>query len=130
MKRIYIIDDHAIMRKSYTLLLQRHDTLELCGEADSAEEALSEIEQARPDLVLVDMSLPAMDGLDLLRILRKQMPQLHVLMVSGHNDSHFIDGILSQGAQGYVSKDLAPKQLLAAIDQILAGHIYRSDKIK
>ena len=130
MKRIYIIDDHAVMRQSYTLLLRRHGALEPCGEAASAEEALLEIENVSPDLVLIDMSLPAMDGLGLLQILRKRMPQLHVLMVSGHNDTLFIDGILAEGAQGYLAKELAPKQLLEAIDRILEGHIYRSDEIQ
>ncbi len=129
MKRIYIIDDHAIMRQSYRLLLRRHGALEICGEAASAEAALIDIENAHPDLVLIDMSLPVMDGLELLQILGKRLPHLHVLMVSGHNDSHFIDGILAQGAHGYLSKDMAPKQLLDAIEQIFAGHLYRSDTI-
>jgi len=129
MTRIYIVDDHAVMRQSYALLLRRHGKVEICGEAASAEEALAEIDSCAPDLVLIDMSLPKMDGLALLQILRKRMPQLYVLMISGHNDTSFIDGVLAQGAQGYLSKDVAPKQLLDAIEQILAGHLYRSDQI-
>jgi DNA-binding NarL/FixJ family response regulator len=128
MKRIYIVDDHAVMRQSYALLLQRHGALELCGEAASAEEALTQMSCVQPDLVLIDMSLPKMNGLELLGILRKQMPQLYVLMVSGHRDNVFIDGILAQGAHGYLPKELAPKQLIAAIEQILSGHIYRCDE--
>jgi DNA-binding NarL/FixJ family response regulator len=125
MKRIYIIDDHKIMRQSYALLLSRHVDFELCGEAASATEALAQLASAKPDLVIVDVSLPDMDGVELLRILRSQMPELRILMISGHTDRALIDGLLARGAHGYLAKEQAPQRLLTAVEQVLNGQIYR-----
>lgn len=125
MKRIFIIDDHEIMRQSYALLLSRHGGFELCGEAASAADALAQLAGVQPDLVIVDVSLPDMDGVELLHILRRQQPELRILMISGHTDRALIDGLLAKGAHGYLAKEQAAQRLLTAVEQVLDGQIYR-----
>lgn len=125
MKRVYIIDDHPVMRQSCTLLLQRIPGVELCGEAASAEEALPLLEAARPDVVLVDMSLPGMSGIELLSVLQERMPTISVLIISGHEDQDVEEGVLAQGAGGYLPKDYIATELNNAIQTVLAGKVYQ-----
>lgn len=102
--RIFIVEDHAIIRKSYEMLMNHEADLEICGMAASGEEGLPLIPQLQPDLVLVDISLPGMSGFELLRRLRETQPALPVLVVSGHCDEHYANQAREAGATALVDK--------------------------
>ncbi|MBX3011450.1 MAG: response regulator transcription factor [Caldilineaceae bacterium] len=119
MAKVFIVEDHPIMRQSYLLVLKRAPELIVCGEAQSAEEALIHIPIATPDIVLVDFSLPGMNGLELVQILQQEHPQLPTVVISGHHEETFIEGILAAGATGYIVKEQMAQQLIDTIRQIL-----------
>ncbi len=92
------------MRQTYTLLFGNLPDLQICGSAASAEEALAAMEEARPDLALVDISLPGRSGLQLVGDLRRAYPGMRILMLSGHDDEHYIREAAQAGADGFVTK--------------------------
>jgi DNA-binding NarL/FixJ family response regulator len=119
--QIFIVEDHPSMRAAYRLVISTQPDLALCGEAASGEDALLAIPLLSPDLILVDISLPGMSGLDLLKQLNKQKPDLPALIVSGHDKDLYANSTLTN-AKGYIQKHEGPEILLAAIRRILDGH--------
>lgn len=117
--RLFIVEDHPDVREAYVALLQQEPALTVCGVAASAEEALVRIPEAKPDLVLVDVSLPGMSGLDLIAALRAHDPSLRALVVSGLDRADFGQRAGEVGAVGYVVKADGPEALLAAIRRAL-----------
>ncbi len=103
--------------------------LSVCGEAETAREALSVIERVKPDLVLLDLSLPEKSGLELLKDLRALHPHLPVLVLSMHDEAIFAERALRSGARGYIRKQEKGPQLLEAIRYVLSGHVYVSDQL-
>lgn len=130
MSKIFIVEDHAVIRRGYISLIKRKPDLEICGEAISGEDALETIPAAAPDLVLIDVSLPGMSGIDLVRRLKAAQPNLATLIISGHEESLFVEGVLAAGAKGYIMKEQAPDLLLDAIDQVLNGKRYLSERMR
>ena len=128
MTRIFIVDDHPVMRRVLRTLLEREADLMICGEATTAEEALAQAATAEPDLVLIDVSLPGMSGIELARELQERHPDLPLAMFSGHNTGSHVDQALKAGARGYILKERA-NELPAAIRQILRGERYVSPEI-
>lgn len=129
---VMIVDDHPIVRQGIAQLINREDDLQVCCEAGSAEQALEELTKCkcnRFDIALVDMSLPGTSGLDLIKILRAREPQMHVLVVSMHDESLYAERVLRAGAKGYIMKQEASEKVLTAIRQVLNGGVYVSDKI-
>lgn len=118
MVQVFIVEDHPVIRQSYTLILQREADINICGEADSGEAALLQIPQAVPDIVLVDFSLPGMNGLEFVQHLHKDHPALATIVISGHQDETFIAEILAAGATHYIVKEEAPQSLIAAIRRL------------
>lgn len=104
MTRLFIVEDHDIMRRTMTSLLLREPDFTLCGHAATGEEALNCLEQAEPDLVLVDLSLPAMDGLDLLAAIHERWPGLPCVVLSAHDGTYYKDKARVAGAVGYLAK--------------------------
>jgi len=129
MDTIFIVEDHPQIRRSYAALIKRAPHLIVCGEAGSAEEALVALLQVTPNLVLIDVSLPGMSGVELVSYLRHHQPHLATLVVSGHDEVAFIQGVLDAGAGGYVMKDHVPHCLIVAIEQVLAGRQYVSEPL-
>jgi DNA-binding NarL/FixJ family response regulator len=119
--RIFLVEDHPVLRHSHAQVIQHTPGLEFCGEAGSGEEALEKIPASAPDLVLVDLSLPGMSGLDLIRQLEKERPELPLLIVSGHEMSLYQDDLKSMGTnvKAYVMKHQGPVFLLAEIMRVL-----------
>ncbi len=115
MHKLFVVEDHAVVRRSYAMLFARADGLELAGEAGSAEEALEVLFQFEPDLVLVDISLPGMSGLDLIQQLRTRSASLRLLVVTGHDGEVYRREAMRVGANGFVKKHEGPKRLLEAI---------------
>ena len=120
MVHVFIVEDHDMIRQGYVLILAREPDITICGEAASAEEALGQIPLVAPDIVVVDFSLPGMNGLDLVQRLQEDHPGLPTIVISGHNEDVFIQGILTAGATRYIVKDHAPRQLVETIRQIMA----------
>ncbi|MEX2436219.1 MAG: response regulator transcription factor, partial [Balneolaceae bacterium] len=128
-KKIYIVDDHPLMRKGLVMTIEKEMGFEVCGQAESAEEALGEILKLKPDAAVFDISLPGMNGIELVKNTLHQMPELKILIVSRHDEELYAERALRAGAKGYLMKLEAAEVLVSAIKQILNGGIYLSEKI-
>lgn len=128
-KRILVVDDHPIVREGLALLINRQADLVVCGEAEEATSAMHVLASARPDVLIVDISLNGPDGLDLLKNIRTTHPALPVLILSMHDESIYAERALRAGANGYIMKQEATEKVLVAVRRILNGEIYVSDYI-
>jgi len=128
-KKVFLVDDHTILREGLAQLINDSDTLTVCGEASSAEEALDRIPALKPDLVLVDLALPDTGGLELLRTLRIRHPHLPALVLSMHEESIYAERALRAGARGYIMKQEAVTEVRAAIQRVLDGGLYLSRRL-
>jgi DNA-binding NarL/FixJ family response regulator len=120
MVHVFIVEDHLMIRQGYVLILGREPDITICGEAGSAEEALDQIPQVAPDIVVIDFSLPGKNGLELVQQLQKEQPKLPTIVISGHNEITFITEVLAAGAKRYIVKDHAPQLLVETIRQVVA----------
>ncbi|GIX49665.1 MAG: DNA-binding response regulator [Candidatus Tectimicrobiota bacterium] len=127
--RILVVDDHPIVRRGLVWLLAREPDLEVCGEAEDAAQALAAVEALRPDLAIVDIALRASSGLDLIKTLHAQVPQLPVLVLSIHDETLYAERVLRAGGRGYVMKQEATETLLQAVRQVLRGELYLSPRM-
>src|SRR3989440_10098726 len=126
-KRIVIVDDHPLFRKGLEQLINSSDdAFKICGEAGDASEGMSVIRQLSPDLVIVDLSLPGANGIELIKNIRAEFPKLPVLILSMHDESLYALRGLRAGAQGYVMKQEALENVINAIRAVLAGRPYLS----
>ncbi len=122
--RILMIDDHPIVREGMAQFLNLQDSLHLCCQASNAGEALDAMAACGHDLAIVDISLNGESGLDLIRILRQRYPQLAILTLSMHDESLFAERALRAGANGYLMKQEGTRNILRAVQELLAGNIY------
>lgn len=127
--RIFVVDDHPVMRRGYAYLVNAEMDLEICGEADSAPDALERIPEATPDLVIVDLTLKGMGGLELIKRLQTHHDDLPVLVISMHDESLYADRALRAGARGYIMKSEVESVVVHAIRRILEGGVYVSDAL-
>lgn len=125
MMRILLVDDHPVVRRGIRQILI--DGLErvTVGEAADAAQALSNVRNAEWDVVVLDLTLPGVSGLDLLKDIRRSHPSLPVLVLSMHPAAQFARRVLAAGASGYLNKDSAPTELIAAIQQLRQGRTYQ-----
>ena len=128
-KKIFLVDDHPMMREGLAQLISQEKDLAVCGEAEDAAGALQQIEQLRPDLALVDITLRTTNGLELIKDLRLRVPDLAVLVISMHEESLYAERVLRAGGRGYIMKQEGGKKLMAAIRHVLAGGTYVSEKM-
>jgi DNA-binding NarL/FixJ family response regulator len=127
--RILIVDDHPLFREGLGQMIDRNPDLMVCGEAADAAEALTAIEELKPDLALVDITLGGTNGLDLIKVIREKYPDLPVLVVSMHEESLYAERALRAGAMGYVMKHEPAKTVRTAISKVLGGDIYLSERM-
>ncbi len=127
--RIMIVDDHPILRKGLAMVINEEPDLTVSAEAQDAATALDMMETHRPDLVIVDLSLPGIDGIELIKTLKVRYRDLPALVVSMHDESIFAERALRAGARGYIMKQEAVEKVLVAIRKVLNGEIFVSDKI-
>jgi DNA-binding NarL/FixJ family response regulator len=128
-KTVFIVDDHPLLRQGLALLINREQDLMVCGEAEEAQTAMTEIAQKKPDILIADISLNGPDGLDLLKNLRTQYSSLPVLILSMHDESIYAERALRARANGYIMKQEATEKVLVAVRRILGGDIYLSDRM-
>ena len=126
---IFIVDDHPMMRDGLGQLIGKETDLAVCGEAEDAAEALKQIEELAPDLVIVDITLRSSNGLELIKDLQIRAPKTAVLVISMHDESLYAERVLRAGGRGYVMKQEGGKKLMEAIRQVLSGQTYISAKI-
>jgi DNA-binding NarL/FixJ family response regulator len=127
--QIFVVDDHPVMRRGYSYLIGAEMDMEICGEAESAPEALEKMTETSPDLALVDLTLKGMGGLELIKRLQTQHPDVRVLVVSMHDETLYADRTLRAGARGYIMKDEVESTIVKAIRRILDGGVYVSDAL-
>src|SRR5262245_10999847 len=122
--RIFIVDDHPVFREGLAGLANDQPDLTVCGQADSARDALAEIERLKTALVLVDISLPGRSGLELIKDLQAAQPGVAVLVISMHDEMLYAERVLRAGGRGYIMKQEGPNNIMQAIRTVLAGQIY------
>jgi DNA-binding NarL/FixJ family response regulator len=127
--RILLVDDHPIVRQGLAKLIEQEPGLEVCGEAADAPAAWELIGLSDPQLVIVDLSLKAGDGIDLIKRIRAAYADLPILVVSMYEQSHYIERAMRAGAWGYVTKHEASEKVLVAIRKLLAGEIYLGEHV-
>jgi two-component system invasion response regulator UvrY len=121
---VLLVDDHAVVRTGFRLLLQSHAELSVAGEADSGELACQRYLELSPDVVVMDLAMPGMGGLEALRRIRARHPQARVLALSAHDDVMHARRALREGALGFLSKRSAPEALIEAVSAVGAGRRY------
>ncbi len=129
MINVMIADDHAIVRQGLKQILSETDDINVTGEAETGFQAIKIARQQDFDVMLLDISLPDRNGIDILKQIKKDRPNLAVLMLSMHNEHEFAIRALKAGAAGYLNKQSAPAQLVVAIRQVAAGDKYVSSAV-
>jgi two-component system response regulator NreC len=128
--RIMIVDDHVIVRQGIAQLVNREPDLDVRYEAGDADSAIALLAVEAVDLAIVDISLPGTSGLELVKMMHTQKPNLPILMMSMHDEALYSDRAFRAGAKGYVMKQEATERLLMAIRKILNGGVYVSDRMQ
>jgi len=127
--RIVLVDDHPVVRRGIRTWLNETDGLEVIDEATNGQEALVKVKELSPDLVLMDVDMPKMNGLEATRAIRSDFPETKVLILSGHTQKPMVLQIVQSGAQGFVLKDAPPADILHAIELVSSGEPFFSPNI-
>ena len=121
MIRVLVADDHAVVRKGLVQILSDTESIRVVGEAPNAAEAIRQLRQTPCDVLLMDVSMPGKNGIEALKIVKEEFPQLKVLILSMYPEDQFGVRALKAGASGYLTKDTAPEKLIEAVDRIMSG---------
>jgi DNA-binding NarL/FixJ family response regulator len=128
-KRVFLVDDHPLVREWLTNLINQQPGLMVCGEAESGPEAREKILALRPDVAIVDIALKDSSGIELIKDLKQACPEVAVLVLSMHEESHYAERALRAGARGYIMKRETTRKVVAAIGQVLEGKLCVSEAI-
>lgn len=128
-KRIYIVEDHPTFRQGLVQILNAEKHLNVCGTAATVDQALPAIARIKPDLVLVDISLPGRSGLELIKEIRSLNRTVKLLVISMHDEAIYATRVLRAGGDGYIMKQEDPEEIVHAIRDVLGGHIYVSEEV-
>jgi DNA-binding NarL/FixJ family response regulator len=129
-RRVLLVDDHPIVRQGLRRMLEAEADLTVCAEADSEAAAREAIRAQKPDIVIVDLSLDRGDGIELVREMHAEDPQLRMLVLSMHDETIYAERLLAAGAMGYIMKQAASDQLLTAVRKVLDGRMYVSETVQ
>jgi len=129
MKKILLVDDHAIVREGYRSVLQKTAGLQVCGEAGEGSDAYRLFKETRPDLVIMDLSMPGIGGVEVIRRIRQLDPTARILVFTMHQNAAFAVQAIRAGARGYVTKSSPPAALVRAVFDIFEGRIALSADI-
>jgi DNA-binding NarL/FixJ family response regulator len=128
-KRVVIVDDHPLFRDRLSQLINHELDMEVCGESETAEQAIQLIRRVTPDLAIVDITLKGSSGLELIKGIRALSIGIPILVLSMHEESLYAERALRAGATGYITKNQGAEEVLAAIRRVLTGEIYLSNKM-
>jgi DNA-binding NarL/FixJ family response regulator len=128
--RIIIVEDHPIVRRGLKQLIEMEADLNVCAEAEDAVTALQRVKELKPNLVIIDISLKAGSGLELIKDVNALFPNMPLLVVSMHDESFYAERVISAGALGYIMKSEAYQNIMQAVRKVLAGEIYLSNEIR
>jgi len=120
--RILLVDDHTILREGVRTLLNTQEDMEVVGEAEDGEQAVNLVKKIRPDIVLMDIGLPGINGIEATKRIKRENPEVKVLVLSMHDNEEYIAPVFQAGASGYVLKRLASKELVSALRAVHQGH--------
>jgi DNA-binding NarL/FixJ family response regulator len=126
---VLIADDHLLVRAGVKSLLEKMKEVEVIGEASNGREALNLLKENKPDLLLLDISMPELNGLDVAQRVRQESPDSRIIILSMHNHEEYVLQALRSGASGYLLKDAAPNELEIAINAVMKNEIYLSPAI-
>ncbi len=127
--KVALVEDHQLVRDGIRSLLNNTQTIEVVAEADCAREMLSMLESIKPDVMLVDISLPEMSGIELARTITTNHPGIRVIILSMHTEQEYIFNSLRSGAKGYLHKSISREELIEAIEQVYQGNEYFSKEV-
>ncbi|TGK07812.1 DNA-binding response regulator [Leptospira semungkisensis] len=127
--KLYLVDDHAILREGLRLIISGQSDLQIIGENGNAEQALDEIGKLEPDILITDISMPGVSGIDLVKGVKRYYPKVQVIILSRHDNEEYIQKLVDLGINGYVLKDDAGEDLLRAIDAVRRKETYLSPRI-
>ena len=122
--RLLLVDDHAVVRSGLRMLLENERDVEIVGEASSASEAIEAAMRLKPNVILMDIGLPDLSGIDATREIKKRAPDLAIVALTIHEDEEYFFKMLEAGASGYVPKRAAPEELITAIRAAATGQVY------
>ena len=127
--RIVLVEDHTILREGLRALLSADPKFEIVGEADDGREAVRQVEKLIPDLVVMDLSMPRMTGMDAIREIKRRHPVTKIIALTVHKAEEYLRNTLQAGADGYVLKDATHEELMLAIQNVLKGKTYLSPSV-
>lgn len=129
MIRVLLVDDHILMRSALRVVLEQTELIYVVGEADNGESALQMASTLAPDVVVMDVSLPGMSGIQATQTLHARQPEIGILALSTHLDAHIVGQMLEAGASGYIAKSAAGDELLTGIESVFAGRTFLSTQV-
>jgi len=127
--QIFIAEDHQLFREGLKAMLNKREDLEIVGEAEDGLEAVRRIRKAKPELVLLDLSMPKMGGISVMKEVKRELPETRILALTIHESDQYVLEAFESGADGYCIKDASRKELMLAIDSLLEGKTYISPGI-
>jgi len=127
--RLLIVDDHPIVRRGMRMCLSQQSRIQIVGEAGDGREALSQAHGLKPDVILMDIDMPSMNGLAVTDLLRREMPEVKVLILSMYSNSEYVMRIIQSGARGFVLKEAPPEEVVQAIETVYAGGSHFSPEV-
>ena len=126
---IVLVDDHAIVRDGLRALLEKQSGMQVVAEAEDGKAAIKAVLTLQPDVVIMDASMPGLNGIEATRQINAKLPQVHIICLSMHAENRFVSAMLEAGASAYLLKDCAGEELVRAIHAVQQGHIYISPSI-
>ena len=128
-RKIFLVEDHPTFREGLAQILNKEEDLTICGTAGTAAKAMQVIDRLKPDLMLVDISLPGKSGLEMIKEIRKVNRKIKLLVLSMHDEALYADRVLRAGGDGYIMKQEDPEEIIQAIRDVLSGHVYVSEEV-
>jgi len=129
MIKVVIVDDQEIVKEGLKMILSLHEEIEIIGEASNGEELLKLIEIKRPEVVLMDIRMPGMNGIEATKIMKEKYPQIKIIILTTFNEDEYIFEGLKNGADGYILKDSSSKEIMAAIKSAVEGEMFLNPKV-
>ncbi len=128
-RRLLVVDDHPVFRRGIAHLIEQLPEVTVCGEAENAQAALDAMRRLAPEVILLDVSMPGMNGIELVKVMLAEQPRLIILMLSMHDESIYALRALRAGAKGYVTKQQPMENVLVALRKVIEGGIYVSPQL-